>query len=97
MLQVKLCLYKQKFNNGNSEHYTRMKYLHLDIFFGLHTIDLVLSFLGFSTATSSTDNFLWVESSICPCSICQFLRSQHKILKYQDVRWHLAHNRPSND
>ena len=46
MLQVKLCLYtSKKINKGNSEHYTRMKYLHLDIFFGLHTIDLVLSFV----------------------------------------------------
>ena len=90
MLQVKLCLYISKNSTMATQNTiaTRMKYLHLDISFGLHTIDLVLSFLGFSTATSSTDNFLWVESSICPCSICQIST---------DVRWHLAHNRPSND
>ena len=57
-------LYKQKFNNYTPEHNTRMKYLHLDIFFGLHTINLVLPFLQFSTATNSTDNFLGVESLI---------------------------------
>ena len=38
----------KKINFCNLEHYTRMKYLHLGIIFGLHAVDLVLSFLGFS-------------------------------------------------
>ena len=48
-----MSLYKQKLNNYNPEHITRMKYLHLDIYFGLHMINLVLSFLQFSAATNS--------------------------------------------
>ena len=73
----------KKLNNGNSEHYARMKYLHLGIFFGLHTIDLVLSFLGFSTAISSTDSFLWVE----PSSVHALIANSYDLnIKYLSIK-----------
>lgn len=65
-----------------------MKYLHLGIIFGLHEIDLVLSFLGFR---GLLDQLLELPvGGVFILSMLQF-PFQH------ELQWYLTHNRPSND